>query len=643
MKKLYFFQVNYLYGSTAHLPYTAAQLSCYAFSDKTVKEHYVLEDIFFIREDIDALLGKISEPAVAAFSSYIWNFEYNKAVAKRIKELYPECKIIFGGHHVKPGDALLQECPYIDYAIHGEGEKSFKRLLLSLTGLYPACDIPGVSYRAEDGVHTNPAAAIESTEYLDYPSPYLEGYFDKILASNPDITFMALIETARGCPNSCAYCDWSDMKSHIRKFPLEKVLAEIRWISEHNIFGLGSADSNFGIYERDEQIADYIVEMFLQNGTPQGFQTSYAKNSNERIFRIGRKLDKYRLNKGVTLSFQSMDERTLECIGRKNIALSSYKELMKMYNEAGVATYTELILGLPGESYESFADGIDQLLNMGQHGSLYIHNCEHLPCSVMANPDYMEKYKIKCSVIPLNQPHIDNAAAGGVQEYSSLVTSTFSMSSADWVRMNIFSFTVQGFHHMGLLQFIALYLHREKNVSYRAFYESLVQFASENQNSFLGALYGDIKGRLENIVNGAPNAAFVCTDNRFGGVHWSFEEYMFLCAVYDSDRFFDEIRAFLKAYFEDGEFLSQLLYFQKEMIKRPFESSKELHFSYDFLSYFKALLKSEKAELERRPNTVFISSRSLDSWAIYAKTVVWFGRKDSRGVYLNEAKLQYDL
>ncbi len=51
-KKLYFFQVNYPYGKSAHIPYTAGQLAAYAFNDKDVSDNYLLERIFFLREEV---------------------------------------------------------------------------------------------------------------------------------------------------------------------------------------------------------------------------------------------------------------------------------------------------------------------------------------------------------------------------------------------------------------------------------------------------------------------------------------------------------------------------------------------------------------------------------------------------------------
>lgn len=628
-------QVNYPYGKTAHLPYTAAALMSYAMNDEAVSSRYGLKDIFFLREPPEQLIEKIEDPSVVGFSSYIWNFEYNKHIARRVKERFPGCVTVFGGHHVTPGGGLLEECPYIDYLIHGEGEEAFRRLLLCTAGIGCVEDIGGISYRGARGVVTTPGSPLGTGDTIDYPSPYLTGYFDKILAENKDKVFMALIETTRGCPNSCTYCDWSNMKSRIRKFPLERVFSEIRWISEHKIFGMGSADSNFGIFERDEQITDYIIEMYLKNGFPKGYQTSYAKNSNDRIFRIGCALEKYSLSKGITLSFQSMSEEVLANIGRKNISVEHYKELMEMYNAAGISTYTELILGLPGETCRSFSEGIDRLLCLGQHNSIYIHNCEWLPCSVMASPDYVEKYKIRTSRIPLNQPHIEGAIPDGITEYSNLITSTYSMTDRDWISMNLFSFTVQCFHHLGLFQLFSLFLHNEYGVGYSDFYERTLRWLQSSDNAAAKAV-ATVEKRLKDIANGVPGTEFVIADDRFGTVRWPFEEYIFLCTVWDLDAFYEDAKTFLSEFFDDGVLFDGLLRFQRAMIKRPFYGGGTVVSEYDFESYFINTLKNKRVPLVRKKHEMKIDARYFDDWVEYAKIVAWFGRKDNRSIYLEE-------
>lgn len=630
-KNLYFFQVNYSYGKSAHIPYTAGQLSAYALSDKDVGENFCLEEIFFLRENVNDVLARIKEPAVAAFSTYIWNYNYNKTLAKMIKEKYPDCVIVFGGHHVSPGGQLLEECPFIDYLLHGEGEVIFRQLLRAVLGLEKPQDIPGISMRTDDGILTNPEMI--SSE-CDFPSPYLLGYFDRIIKEHPEKDFMALIETSRGCPNSCAYCDWSNMKSKIRKFPLERIYGEIEWMAENRIKGLGSADSNFGMFSRDVDITKKIVEARLNAGYPQGFQTSYAKNSNDTVFEIGMLLEKSRMNKGITLSFQSMNEEVLKNIGRQNISIESYSRLMDMYNEAGVATYTELILGLPGETYESLVDGIDKLLRLGQHNSIYIHNCEWLPCAIMGRPEYVDKYKIKTSHIPLNQPHREDNEEDNIPEFSNIVTSTYSMDENEWKKMNLFSFTVQAFHHMGLLQFVALYLYNEGICSYKDFYTGVLSFFLENKNTVGGKAFSEIEKHLDNVLAGKGTLS--CTDERFGRVQWPFEEYLFLSCVYDADTFYDELESFLGDLTGRDEIFSELYMFQKKMLKRPFDSEIEFSCRYNFPLYFNALLDGNQEPLKAEENVVRIDVRPFENWENYSRVIAWFGRKDSNCTYIRK-------
>lgn len=632
-KKLYFFQVNYPYGRSAHIPYTAGHLAAYAFDDKDVEENYVLERIFFLREKIEDVMAKIDNPSVVAFSTYIWNFNYNKTLASLIKEKYPGCTVIFGGHHVAPGGSMLEECSYIDYLLHGEGEIIFRALLRALIGLENAKAIPGISMRTEKGIITNPEIV---SEERNFPSPYLKGYFDTILKENPDKDFMALIETSRGCPNSCAYCDWSNMKSKIRKFPIERIYGEIEWVMKNKVYGLGSADSNFGMFKRDEEITDKIVEAKRLSGYPIGFQTSYAKNSSETVFNIGMKLEKSGMNKGITLSFQSMNKEVLKNIGRQNISIEYYSELMRMYNEAGVATYTELILGLPGETYESIVDGIDELLRLGQHNSIYIHNCEWLPCSIMGQKDYVERYKIKTSHIPLNQPHREPDEWDDIQEWSKVVTSTYSMSEDEWKKMNLFSYVVQAYHHMGLLQFFALYLYKENLCSYKEFYTRLLDYFLAEPHTVAGKVFADICTYLDRVLEGKGTLS--CSDDRFGKVQWPFEEYAYLCTVYEADRFYEEIVAFLKQFNISDDMFEQVLDFQKNIVKKPYDTFVTIRSEYDFLTYFNAILDGKEAELVKTDTLSQFSVRPFESWEMYAKKVVWYGRKDSSCTYIRHAQ-----
>jgi hypothetical protein len=77
--------------------------------------------------------------------------EYNKALAKSLKNTYPNCLIVFGGHHVSPDAADLNDYAFIDILVHGTGEETFRDLLLALNDNRSLDTVANLSFRMENG------------------------------------------------------------------------------------------------------------------------------------------------------------------------------------------------------------------------------------------------------------------------------------------------------------------------------------------------------------------------------------------------------------------------------------------------------------------------------------------------------------
>lgn len=628
-KNIYMIQPNYLYGKSAHFPYAAGDVVAYAFNNSDIYANYSLKKIQFLRENIEKAVQEAENPFIIGFSTYVWNFEYNKALAKKFKKKYPNCVIIFGGHHVAPGDELLQKCDFIDILIHDEGEEPFTQVLLSFIGKANLKDVPNISFRKNGNMITTPFQ--EYTD-CDYPSPYLEGYFDSFFEDYPELSFELMFETNRGCAYNCSYCDWGSLRTKIRRFPMERIFREFDWACRHKIEFFGCADANFGILARDEEIIDRLIELKVLTGYPQKFQTSYAKNNSERIFNIGKKLDENDMNKGVTLAFQTMSPVAAKNVGRTNVSMQYYTKLMNLYNAANIPTYTELILGLPGETYRSFADGINKLIKAGQHHSIYVHNCEWLPCSAMGGKEYIERFGIGTTMIPLNEPHMKCPKDEEIPEYSQIVTKTFSMDHDMWIETNMLSYTVQCFHHMNLLQFFAIYLFNEQRVEYIDFYERLLAFIDQTPDTVAGTVFARIRLRLKAVLAGT--GGLLCYDKTFGDIAWPFEEYAFLEIVRRIDRFYDEIKAFLESFGMQAEILKDLLLYQRNIIKKPGRKEIEYTINYNFHEFFLNKFKGGDIKLVKRKNTIkIVDSDNISGWEDYARYVVWYGRKESKNIY----------
>ena len=132
MKNIYFVQVDVSASSgtqNAYLPYTAGILAASAFTSETVKNNCEFKDFIFLREDVNDVVDRLDNPDFVGFSCYCWSTEYNKLLAKKIKEKYPDCLIVFGGHDIPDNFSMLEDFDYIDILCHGEGEDTVKHLL----------------------------------------------------------------------------------------------------------------------------------------------------------------------------------------------------------------------------------------------------------------------------------------------------------------------------------------------------------------------------------------------------------------------------------------------------------------------------------------------------------------------------------
>ncbi len=545
MKNVYFVQTNSVFGSgvkSAYLPYSIGSIAAFAWADERIKNEYALKKFIFMREDIEKIVAEMQEPYFVGLSCYVWSMEFNKALAKAIKEKYPSCLICMGGHSISPDAKEMEQYPFIDFLTHGEGEVPTKELLLSLSVGGNLNNVRGLSFRSGGKVITTPLAPV--CDISDFPSPYLEGYFDEIL-KDTSIKYSLIWETNRGCPNRCAYCDWGALKSKVRMFPMERLKAEIEWMAKNKIEYIYCSDANFALFDRDEEITDLMIESKRKTGYPEKFKTNFTKNRDEFVFKLSCKMFDEGLGKSPTLSFQTMSSEALKNIGRTNMSLEHFKNLMQMYTNRGIMAYSELILGLPGETYESFSEGIETLFKCGQHKSVIVYPCELLPNSSLGSREAVEKYEINVCKTEFRQHHsaVDPSA---IKEYSDNIISTYSMNLEDWKRSYIFALYVQGLHTMCLTMMIAVYLFNEKGVGYKTFYEGLIEYSEENPESFCGKLYKECKEFVDAVIDGTES--FKSVFEGFGKTTWGFDEYLFMKGAVNPDSFYSEIEDYISRF-----------------------------------------------------------------------------------------------
>ncbi len=631
MKNVYFVQTNSVFGSgvrSAYLPYSIGTIAAYAWADEKIKREYSLKKFIFMRDDIERIVNGMDEPFFVGLSCYVWSMEFNKALAQKIKEKYPACLICMGGHSISPDGEELRKYPYIDFLTHGEGEVPTKELLLSLCENKDLISVRGLSFRSGGEVITTESAAVP--DISDFPSPYLEGYFDEIL-KDKSIKYSLIWETNRGCPNRCAYCDWGVLKSRVRMFPMERLKAEIEWMANNEIEYIYCSDANFGLFDRDEEITDLMIASKRKTGYPEKFKTNFTKNRDEFVFKLSCKMFDEGLGKSPTLSFQTMSCEALKNIGRTNMSLEHFKNLMQMYTNRGIMAYSELILGLPGETYDSFSDGIETLFKCGQHKSIIVYPCELLPNSSLGSKSSVEKFKIELCKTEFRQHH-SAVDPNAVKEYSDNIVATYSMSLEDWKRSYIFALYTQGLHTMCLTMMIAIYLYNEKGIGYKSFYEGFIKFSAENPDSFCGKLYEKCKDFVDAVIDGTES--FKSVFDGFGKTTWGFDEYLFMKGAVNPESFYSEIEQYISAFNIDEDIMADLIKYQRGIIKKMNMTSEDIELQYDFEAYFDAVLNNKKATLQKRSNTITVTEEnSVTTIDEYAKEYVWYGRRDDAPVY----------
>ena len=321
-----------------------------------------------------AALSKFLEhetPAIACFTNYMWNEALSCAYAAYIKRHHPRTVVIMGGPNY-PIDASEQEAylrrhSEIDFFVDGEGELPFVGLFESLRELDFDANrfkregrcVQGAHYVIGDRMVGGPPAP-RILDLSKIPSPYTTGLLDEFF----DDKLTPMIQTTRGCPYSCTFChDGIAYMNPTRAFSSERVLEEFAYVEARvKTPTLQLADLNWGMFRTDLQTARWLAESRGRSGWPRNIMVATAKNQKERIVEMSHVLGDA-LQVGA--SVQSTDPVVLQNIKRTNISLDAIVKMAKGATESHTGSFTELILGLPGDTTEKHTKSVFDMIDAG--------------------------------------------------------------------------------------------------------------------------------------------------------------------------------------------------------------------------------------------------------------------------------------
>jgi hypothetical protein len=588
-KRISFVQPNFQQGpkefNAYYLPYSAGVILSYALGFEHIKSQWELDKLVWQREPVETLAQSLCQSDLVAFSTYVWNHRYNYALAKRVKELNPNCLIVFGGPEPAITDQqLFEKEPYMDLVIKLEGEITFKRILENFGHSY--ADIPGLLINDPAGlIDTGDSERISDLDQI--PSPYLTGVFDKLIAEYPKVIWNATLETNRGCPYACTFCDWGSLTyNKVKKFELGRVNQELDWIGQHCGF-VTITDANFGMFvERDNQIVDKLVEVQRKWGKLSSFSMTWAKNQKNEVVDIVKKLIKESPNfgQGLTVSVQSMDHDVLENIKRRNLDQHKIDEIFALCDRNNIPVYTEVILGLPGETVDTWKEAFWKIFRAGNHTGVNILQAQLLENAEM---NLLQKKMWKLKSVPVYDYMSGSYGDTDLNEAVEVVVSTSTIDREQMLDIQVWNSFIQTFHINGLTTYIARYLAKACNIDYSKFYDDLYAWVSKDP--WFSQQFAETKHYFQNwMTQGKINHPRIGNIEVFG---WNLVHRITLY-MQQQDKInyvFDSLDKFIKSHYGvDSQVLDQLLLFQKNYVI-DYKNLKALpvvqNFDHDFLGY----------------------------------------------------------
>jgi radical SAM superfamily enzyme YgiQ (UPF0313 family) len=291
-------------------------------------------------------------PKLVGFSCYVWNHRANREAARHLKRLLPGTPIVLGGPEVS--GAAEHELAVL-------GEETLRGLAnFVLKGNGRLAEVPGLAYRIDGRVQRNADAPL--IDLSRTVSPFLSGRLDVAGADQ------VCVETSRGCPFTCTFCDWGPRT--VRYIDEARLKAEFSLLAGKTRM-IQSTDADLTVH-RVRCIR--ILETFLSAtaGSPcvLCFELNPVFLAPEIVTAVSRAPEKFFLACGI----QSIREDVLKAVERTFDREKVERNLADLRLRApGATVLFSAIYGLPGDDYEGLRETVDWCLSQNPTGIRFNH------------------------------------------------------------------------------------------------------------------------------------------------------------------------------------------------------------------------------------------------------------------------------
>ncbi len=352
------------YRSPQAVPLAAACLKAH-LDGRTAPAHPVTVSCadFFSEDPLGEISSAIlaAQPDIVGFSMYVWNRRACCSLADMLRLSSPGLTIIAGGPEATADPVgVMGEAPF-DFLVVGEGETALSDALDFLECDGSLHGVAGIASRVDGEVVVTRRSPVADPGAL--PSPYLTGVLDRHVANG------VLWQLSRGCSFGCDFCFDGMGDRKVRRFPMERLEAELDHMVRRGVNQVFVLDSTFN---QDAGRAKTILRMIRKKAPHVHFHFEVRSELLDA--------EQARLFAGMSCSLQiglqTSDPKVARNVGR-SLDRNDFISKIGLLNRAGAVFGFDLIYGLPGDSLALFRKGLDFAL------ALYPNNLDIFPLAVL--------------------------------------------------------------------------------------------------------------------------------------------------------------------------------------------------------------------------------------------------------------------